>query len=140
MEPLLGPVDLDECGATPCDLPGGMPDHPEIPPHGAAWRGVQWVIAGGESGPRARPSHPDWFRSLRDQCAAANVPFHFKQWGEWAPDADGDRCIAPDGRNMPNLEPNGSNGDGAARIRRIGKRRAGRVLDGRTHDDLPAVP
>lgn len=44
-----------------------------------------WVIAGGESGPKARPSHPDWFRSLRDQCASAGVPFHFKQWGTWAP-------------------------------------------------------
>src|SRR5690606_3579157 len=44
-----------------------------------------WVIAGGESGPHARPSHPDWFRSLREQCAAAGVPFLFKQWGEWAP-------------------------------------------------------
>lgn len=46
---------------------------------------ISWVIAGGESGPRARPSHPAWFRSLRDQCAAAGVPFFFKQWGEHAP-------------------------------------------------------
>lgn len=47
--------------------------------------GIHWVIAGGESGKKARPSHPDWFRSLRDQCAAAGVPFYFKQWGEFAP-------------------------------------------------------
>jgi protein gp37 len=46
---------------------------------------IGWVIAGGESGPKARPSHPDWFRSLRDQCAAARVPFLFKQHGEWGP-------------------------------------------------------
>lgn len=47
---------------------------------------IDWVIAGGESGPDARPSHPNWFRDLRDQCGAANVPFHFKQWGEWHPE------------------------------------------------------
>lgn len=46
---------------------------------------IDWVICGGESGPHARPMHPDWVRSLRDQCAAADVPFHFKQWGEWGP-------------------------------------------------------
>ena len=46
---------------------------------------LDWVIAGGESGPGARPSHPDWYRSLRDECAAAGVPFLFKQWGEWLP-------------------------------------------------------
>ncbi len=44
---------------------------------------IDWVVAGGESGPDARPSHPDWFRSLRDQCSTAGVPFHFKQWGEY---------------------------------------------------------
>src|SRR6202007_2869845 len=47
-------------------------------------RELDWVICGGESGPDARPMHPDWARSLRDQCAAAGVPFFFKQWGEWA--------------------------------------------------------
>jgi protein gp37 len=47
--------------------------------------GIDWVICGGESGPHARPMHPDWARSLRDQCQAAGVPFFFKQWGEWAP-------------------------------------------------------
>ena len=46
---------------------------------------LSWVIAGGESGPKARPSHPAWFRALRDQCFASNVPFFFKQWGQWAP-------------------------------------------------------
>ena len=42
---------------------------------------LHWVVCGGESGPRARPMHPDWARSLRDQCAAVSVPFFFKQWG-----------------------------------------------------------
>jgi protein gp37 len=51
--------------------------------------GLEWVIAGGESGPGARPMHPDWVRSLRDQCLAAGVPYFFKQWGAFAPEADG---------------------------------------------------
>jgi protein gp37 len=51
--------------------------------------GIDWVIAGGESGPGARPMHPEWARSLRDQCAAAGVPFFFKQWGEWRPICQG---------------------------------------------------
>jgi hypothetical protein len=59
-EPLLGPVDLSRWMSS-------------------AEEGKFWVIAGGESGPEARPSHPNWFRGLRDQCAAAGVPFHFKQ-------------------------------------------------------------
>ena len=79
--------------------------------------GIHWVIAGGESGPGARPSHPDWFRSLRDQCAAAGVPFHFKQWGEFAPVGDG----------------RGVN------VARVGKAAAGRLLDGIEHNDYPKV-
>jgi protein gp37 len=49
---------------------------------------INWVIVGGESGPGARPVHPDWVRSIRDQCVAAGVPFFFKQWGEWSPDIE----------------------------------------------------
>jgi protein gp37 len=50
------------------------------------WLGttIDWVITGGESGPRARPTNPSWFRDLLGQCMAASVPFHFKQWGDWA--------------------------------------------------------
>ena len=70
------------------------------------------VIAGGESGPRARPMHGDWILSLRDQCRAANVPFFFKQWGEWLPMRDGS-------------------------AKRTGKKRAGRLLDGLEHNELP---
>ena len=100
-EPLLGPVDLRRvpwpgCGHTDAD---GQPDCHDNTynaltgndscSHGY-WGGgrsarIGWVIAGGESGHRARPMHPDWARSLRDQCAGAGVPFLFKQWGEWAP-------------------------------------------------------
>lgn len=101
-EPLLGPVTLDPWGG----------DGP--PP-----AGLHWVICGGESGPGARPMHPDWARSLRDQCVAAGVPFLFKQWGAWLPCAD------------PTCECDGSC--------RVGKKRAGRELDGRTWDEYPAV-
>jgi len=82
MEPLLGPVDLEQ------PMPG-----PDLDQGGGAsicqpWMiqsGIDWVIVGGESGPNARPMHPDWARALRDQCTAAGVPFFFKQWGEWVP-------------------------------------------------------
>ena len=77
-------------------------------------RGLDWVICGGESGPGARPMHPDWARSLRDQCQAAGVPFFFKQWGT----------------NIPDEEREG-------RYRRVPKSVAGRLLDGRDHNDMP---
>lgn len=67
-EPLLGPIDLDRA-----DLDARVDG------------GIDWVIAGGESGPKARPMHPDWVRSLRDQCAVSGIPFFFKQWGEYLP-------------------------------------------------------
>ena len=50
---------------------------------GSDRRHLDWVILGGESGPKARPMHPDWVRSVRDQCQETDVPFYFKQWGEW---------------------------------------------------------
>ena len=102
-EPLLGPVDLTAVQQT-VD-PGFFGDclqwyhkgycH-EI--EGISYPTIDWVIAGGESGPGARPMHPNWARSLRDQCAAAGVPFLFKQWGEWAP---ADRPIGPPTYVMP---------------------------------------
>src|SRR5690606_4300603 len=103
--PLLGPVDLlidGECSSWSCPDCGSKAVNADIPcadgyywkcnacggqeDGEAAWTpDIHWVICGGESGPKARPMHPDWARSLRDQCQAANVPFLFKQWGEWAP-------------------------------------------------------
>lgn len=150
-EPLLGPVD-----ASP-------------------WLGrdkISWVIAGGESGPHARPSHPDWFRSLRDQARTARVPFLHKQNGEYqqvddeaAPKTFGDpecskyRVVsscgllfdlslgsafsAPFFHNydlFPNCFPNGPDGRSIcnlATMKKVGKKAAGRTLDGRTHDGFP---
>ena len=95
-------------------------------------RPLAGVIVGGESGPGARPMHPDWPRSIRDQCAAAGVPFFFKQWGAWEPfgpsggGASQQHCWNP-GASVYDLIVMG----------RVGKKAAGRRLDGRTHDDLP---
>jgi len=87
-------------------------------------RRVQWVIVGGESGPGARPMHPEWARSIRDQCQAAGVAFFFKQWGEWGPEYNG-REGTPCG--PPGLED----------MYRVGRKAAGRKLDGRTWDEYP---
>lgn len=112
--------------------------------------GIDWVIAGGESGKGARPMHPDWARSLRDQCVADGVPFFFKQWGEWAEVYDGDaedphgrRCNVvktetPNGQWLNLAGGQGFHGDRVVRVDRIGKKRAGRLLDVRTWDEFPA--
>lgn len=118
-------------------------------------RGIGWVIVGGESGPGARPMHPDWARRLRDQCAQANAPFFFKQVGEWAPRSE----VAPevlanvwDEKRVAYVHPldgrTQSHGDwglfdhleGWAAVQRVGKHAAGRDLDGRTWDEMPRVP
>ena len=90
-------------------------------------RGVDCVVAGGESGPGARPSHPDWFRAIRDQCHAACVPFFFKQWGAWVSVSE----IAGHGDHH--------HFDDGATVRRVGKHRAGRQLDGREWTAFPEV-
>lgn len=103
---------------------------------------LDWVIAGGESGPNARPMHPDWARGLRDQCQAAGVPFFFKQWGEWKPD-----CPYPfdidhtNKNNMGNGTVRRAPGtlDGNYLMRRYGKKAAGRLLDGREWNEFPEV-
>jgi protein gp37 len=136
-EPMLGPVDLAPwLGDEEVSSAAGL----FVPPDG---RGLGWVIAGGESGARARPSHPDWFRSLREQCAAASVPFLFKQWGEWAPGSwaaparsQGSQAMAADGRHKTCTEAFDAVA-GDALVLRIGKAAAGRLLDGRTWDEVP---
>ena len=113
-EPLLGPIDLDSsavdglhalgCGHRNCECRN---------------RGLDWVVAGGESGPLARQMHPAWVRYLRDECAAAGVPFLFKQWGEWL--------------------PSNQNQDRDNWCQRAGKKAAGRHLDGKLHDEYPSA-
>ena len=98
---------------------------------------INAVILGGETGPGARPLHPDWVRSVRDQCAAAAVPFFFKGWGEWI-GIDYDqkhtywRCA--DGMTHREIKTRPASG---VRSIKVGRNNSGRILDGRTHDDLP---
>lgn len=127
MEPLLGPVDLRFTNGLVhgCD---------------AADYQLDWVIVGGESGPGARPMHPTWARFLRDQCQEAGVPFLFKQWGEWMPaEKDGNtvKLTFPiDGPHGP-ANPEFHDWPDGACSARVGKKAAGRLLDGRTWDEFP---
>jgi hypothetical protein len=100
--------------------------------------GIHWVIVGGESGADARPMHPDWVRSIRDQCQAAGVPFFFKQWGQWGsvdahPKA---QFVAIDGRHATVGAGLGF-GPERATMAPLGKKASGRILDGRTWDEVP---
>lgn len=95
--------------------------------------GIDWLICGGESGPKARPMHPDWARSLRDQCAAAGVAFHFKQWGEWAPVG----LSRTDGLPITSSDYDGPIYGAKEAGVKLGKKAAGRRLDGREWNDVP---
>ncbi|HEX3809571.1 MAG TPA: phage Gp37/Gp68 family protein [Rhizomicrobium sp.] len=114
LEPLLGPIDMhlgEDLSLTP-----------------------DWVIVGGESGPNARPMHPDWARSLRDQCAAAGVPFFFKQWGEWQHETQiGAAMVSLAQVWAATLHP-WPDDTGSMRL---GKKTAGRLLDGAEHNAYP---
>jgi protein gp37 len=145
-EPLLGPVDLklldyyepDHDSCSGILSPAHEPSCGVEP--GEHW-GINWVVAGGESGRNARPMHPDWARTLRDQCQQAGVPFLFKQWGEWAPDGYVGMGLRQPGQvYVPDSTVNCHPGEGAG-MARLGKKAAGRELDGRVWDEYPeAVP
>jgi protein gp37 len=117
-EPLLGPVDLGLFGTVPKDI---------SPRYTLVHQMLHWVIVGGESGPQARPMHPTWARDLRAQCQEAGVPFFFKQWGEWAPARSG---VIPEATRAECWL------DGSV-VYRVGKKRAGRELDGQPWDEFP---
>lgn len=158
IEPMLGPIDLTLVSVRPPDgidysedyaidalqgrlrtvLDGPSCPHPSL----------DWVIVGGESGRDARPISPLWVRDLRDACHAAGVPFLFKQWGEWEPGLrEGARAYAfgdytHDRSSMIVTEhwPRQFTIFGArARMSLVGKKAAGRSLDGRTHDGFPVA-
>lgn len=121
-EPLLGPVDLRGMAAPAWT-------------RGMVGRIADWCIVGGESGPGARPMHPQWARDLRDQCTAAGVPFFFKQWGEWVPEGHSAYGF---GRSEPEPVERIPEGWGTyVPMQRVGKKAAGRELDGRTWDEMP---
>lgn len=182
-EPLLGPVDLTtwtnpwnravaHSKAHPTHILGPYDDGTDIAhidcdtcDFDTAHGGLSWVVAGGESGPKARPMHPDWARSLRNQCAASNIPFLFKQWGTWGVDApldDQGRLLNtrrglgvtvandgtvyqpgdlsyPDGPRYVEAIRAGHDRAHLTGMYRLGKKAAGRQLDGRTWDQFPAV-
>ncbi|MDX2235305.1 MAG: phage Gp37/Gp68 family protein [Hyphomonadaceae bacterium] len=130
-EPLLGPIDFNficdkERARRVFALNGAWEDRGGV----MKCPRLDWIIAGGESGKGARPMHPDWARSLRDGCATAGVPFFFKQWGEWAP-------VAADHDGPAQLRPWANTDGRRGFIARLGKRAAGRTLDGATHDAFP---
>ena len=149
MEPLLGPVDLtlhrydpSVSRMTECDqdLLRGRQRH--YTGGGKSFDAdlggkLDWIIVGGESGPKARPMEDAWVLSIRDQCASAEVPFFFKQWGDlmscWNGDMPDDVYAGIDA--SVNLA-----GYGGSPWFRVGKKRAGRMLDGRTWDEFPEVP
>ncbi|OJY25782.1 MAG: hypothetical protein BGP11_11210 [Rhodobacterales bacterium 65-51] len=108
-EPLLGPLNLlvtDSRGQDISALRGIAcdPTASEVADQYYRTNRLDWVIVGGESGPGARPMHPDWARSLRDQCVAAGVPFFFKQWGEWGGGSVNMTTGAPVFRAFPNFQ------------------------------------
>ncbi|GLY21662.1 phage Gp37/Gp68 family protein [Micromonospora sp. NBRC 101691] len=130
-EPLLGPVNLGQW------LDRVEPDGHEYDQAvgNISWyrRRLGWVVVGGESGHRARPMHPDWARSLRDQCVDAEIPFFFKQWGNWVPPSQ-----MPEDTFMSWDVENGTGAYDRDQPWRVGKKAAGRSLDGRTWDQYPA--
>lgn len=96
---------------------------------------LDWVICGGESGSKARPMHPDWTRSLRDQCKDAKTPFFFKQWGELLPDCQSIIFQRLNAR----LFQSPNNSDKKNTYYKIGKKKAGRLLDGKQHNEMPIL-
>lgn len=125
-EPLLGPVRPDLVPVGDDGYVDGLCGDRfdldrrgrRLPLDGPALPALDWVVAGGETGSAARPTVPNWMRDLRDHCTVAGVPFFFKQWGEWGPapeDISGQKVV------------------------RLGRRRSGRTIDGRTWDEMPPV-
>ncbi len=147
-EPLLSPIDLNAMSRNGASDEITAEDDAMGPPLGGVG-GIDWVIAGGESGPDARPMHPAWARNIRDQCVEAEVAFNFKQWGNWI---EGHSIDGFFWYKDANGEEQNLSGDTWAKIHyweyekgmsfKVGKKVAGRRLDGKIWDEYPkeAVP
>lgn len=131
VEPLLGPIELSDVTKR-SDAVRRLGK--------GSFDGIHWVVVGGESGPKARPMNPEWARSLREQCTAAGVPFFFKQHGEWIDEdnLDSAHLMAPQQAD-PEEYFNSHLFDTTHFSYRVGKKAAGRMLDGRTWDQFPTV-
>jgi len=150
-EPLLGAVDLTQIPIGDGVIMNALKRPSIFAP------GIDWVVVGGESGAKARPMHPNWARSLRDQCDATGVPFLFKQWGEWAPRAG---LLTGGGTDFSEIDPSCTRWKNVIRLgehgydtrisenctdemgeeifmQMVGKKLAGRLLDGVQHDGYP---
>ena len=140
IEPMLGPVDLRSInydgGMTEIDALSGT--HGVYRPHKGKCESLDQIIVGGETGPGARPMHPDWPRKVRDDCEAAGVPLFFKSWGDWAPSwGGGDHLVYLDGSVIKNYHEHPDAGKIAEPVWRIGKKRAGHLLDGKEYRGYP---
>lgn len=124
IEPMLGPVDIESYLIVGQDRPTSV-----------MRKGLDWLICGGESGPGARPMHPDWARQVRDDCVAAGVPFFFKRWGAWVDFQDATASEAVPASRICNGAID-TLPDGTEMIR-VGKKAAGRLLDGREWNQWP---
>jgi hypothetical protein len=163
-EPLLGPIDLRPFGLDVRHHPDNQDGSDlralirAVRVHMQDGLAIDWVIAGGESGPGARPMHPDWVRSLRAQCATAGVPFLFKQWGAYRPNfpqyadeyglaEDDTLCsgrafpaegvLYRDGYFYDGVTHQPHTSAGAYWVENVGKKIAGRRLDGFEHNGFP---
>jgi protein gp37 len=147
IEPMLGPVELDAIECEPSYFENalsleewtGAEDSPEVKASMGGGALLDLVICGGESGPGARPVHPDWVRGVRDSCLAFEVPFFFKQWGEWHPFC---QIMANGKRNAYHLPGdkkwrNWGSDDLLMSHYRVGKKAAGRMLDGNEYMEWP---
>jgi protein gp37 len=134
-------ANCDECAGTGYygDNGPGIVGNREYQPCDTEVPRIHWVICGGESGPKARPMHPDWARSLRDQCQAAGVPFFFKQWGEWLPGKDPTDLMPEVKTGDVRLVLSNETDGWGVYARRAGKKAAGRLLDGREWNEFPAA-
>lgn len=148
IEPMLGTVNLtliggDRFGWGRTDAVNGLYYVRANPTEcGCEWETqhinkLDWVICGGETGPGARPMHPDWVRSLRDQCKEAGVPFFFKSWGEWMPSYQTGATFELSRLKTDEVVMSGP-GHGVV-MKKVGKKAAGRLLDGQEWNQYPEV-
>lgn len=135
-EPLLSEISLNEYYFK---TEKGFYPFPAVPENDRTkWIDLlNWVIAGGETGHKARPMHPDWVRSIRDQCKAANVPFFFKGWGEWIDNQNSNSCDISLGKFLDSPKHTFGSGYTSTDVNRLGKKCTGRMLDGVEYSEFP---